>query len=89
VDVWVNFQNGERVEQLEDQSFSGKVSARYRFKDGQIVDQEQLKNAEPPRLSPAFVVVEEILRTIDPASTSAAAGTPPAASLSGLESGAE
>ena len=35
VDVWVKFENNERVEQLEDQNFRGKISARYVFKAGQ------------------------------------------------------
>ena len=56
VDVWVNFQNGERVEQLEDQSYQGKITGRYLFKDGQVVGQEQVANAEPPSVASPFAI---------------------------------
>jgi leucyl-tRNA synthetase len=60
----VRFQNGVQVEQLEDQKFQGKVTARYSFKDGQVVDQEQVTDGEPPRSSAPFGRVEEELRNM-------------------------
>ena len=64
VDVWVKFENNERVEQLEDQNFRGKISARYVFKAGQIVGQEQVADAEPPSVAFPFVAVEEEFRNM-------------------------
>jgi hypothetical protein len=64
VDVWVRFQNGAQVEQLEDQKYQGKVTARYIFKDGQVVGQEQVADGEPPRPSAPFSTVEEELRSM-------------------------
>jgi hypothetical protein len=62
--VWVSFQNGEQIEQLEDQKHQGKVTARYSFKGGQIVGQEPVADGEPPRPSAPFVAVEEELRSM-------------------------
>ena len=73
VDVWVNFQNGERHEQLEDQTYRGKINARYAFQNGQVVTQEQVADADPPSIPPPFMAVEEELRSVagDVASRSA------------------
>ena len=60
-DVWVRFENGERAEQFEDQKYQGKVTARYVLKNGAVAQQEQLDNAEPPRLSEPFGAVERAL----------------------------
>jgi hypothetical protein len=59
VDVWIRFENNERVEQLEDQNFRGKISARYLFKGGQVVGQEQISDGEPPSVALPFAAVEE------------------------------
>ncbi len=59
VDVWINFQNGEKIEQLEDQGLTGKITARYTFKSGQVVAQEQLANVEPPPGTRPFAAVED------------------------------
>jgi hypothetical protein len=64
VDVWVSFQNGEPAEQLEDQNYQGKVTARYVFKDRQVVSQDQVAEGEPPRVSAPFVAVEEERRSM-------------------------
>ncbi len=64
VDVWVNFTNGERVEQLEDLKAEGKITARYVFEGGKVVSQEAVADGEPPRASPAFGTVAEVLRTM-------------------------
>jgi hypothetical protein len=64
VDVWASFQNGQRVEQLEDQSYRGKISARYRFEGGQVVAQEQVADAEPPSIALPFASVEEELKNM-------------------------
>jgi hypothetical protein len=60
----VRFQQGERAEQLEDQSYQGKVTARYVFKGGEVVQQEQLDQLEPPRRSDPFANVEQALQNI-------------------------
>src|SRR5262249_21748333 len=62
VDVWGRFENNEPVEQLEDQNFRGKISARYLFKGGQVVGQEQVADMEPPSVTFPFVAVEEEFR---------------------------
>ena len=85
----MNFQNGERIEQLEDQKYEGRVTARYVFKDGQVVNQEQLENVEPPRASSTFASVEEELRSIARDGASVVVGKPAETTFSGLESGAE
>ena len=60
--AWMSgyFQNGERIEQLEDHNYQGKITARYIFKGGQIVGQETLEqNLDPPRVSKPFRTIEE------------------------------
>ena len=64
VDVWVRFENNQRVEQLEDQNFRGKISARYLFQGDQVTGQEQIPDAEPPSVAFPFVAVEEELRNM-------------------------
>jgi len=64
VDVWVNFQNGEQVEQLEDQDFRGKITARYVFKGGQVVGQEQVADGAPPSAAATFGAVEDEVRSM-------------------------
>jgi len=59
----VKFENGERVEQLEDQNSRGTVSARYTFKNGQLTGQEQVADAPPPVSSAPFVSVETAIQT--------------------------
>jgi hypothetical protein len=55
---------GERVEQLEDQNYRGKISARYLFKAGQVVGQEQVADGEPPSVVSPFVSVEEQFKSM-------------------------
>ena len=49
-------------EQLEDQDYRGTVTARYLFKAGQVIDQQQVASSEPPRESVQFGAVEEEFR---------------------------
>jgi hypothetical protein len=89
VDVWVRFRDGERAEQLEDQKYDGKVTARYVFNGGEVVGQEQLENAEPPRRSELFTEVEQEFKK---AAGSGSAGAPQTRATRvgyGVESGVE
>jgi hypothetical protein len=86
VDVWVNFQNGERTEQLEDQTYRGKISARYVFKNGQVVAQEQVADADPPSVASPFVAVEEELRSVAGYEASRPANTGVTTAKAGVES---
>ena len=85
VDVWVRFENNERVEQLEDQNFRGKISARYLFKGGQVVCQEQVADGEPPSVTFPFVAVEEEFRNMASYEPSKPADTRAVASKAGTE----
>jgi hypothetical protein len=84
----VNFHNGERIEQLEDQNYQGKVTARYVFKDGEVVRQEQVESAEPPRPSEPFADVEREFQNVV-GSRPADPETRALSIRSGLESGTE
>ena len=86
VDVWVKFENNERVEQLEDQNFRGKISARYLFKAGQVVGQEQVADAEPPSVAFPFVAVEEEFKNMASYESSKPADTRAVAAKAGMES---
>jgi hypothetical protein len=88
-DVWVRFDNGEQAEQLEDQKYQGKVTARYVFKAGQVVHQEQLENADPPRLSEPFGNVEQALQSAVVYGKSEKVQTRASNVAPGVESGSE
>ena len=60
----MNFRNGEKTEQLEDQHYRGKISARYLFKGDQVIGQEQVADADPPSIAAPFTAVEEELKSI-------------------------
>ena len=75
MDVWATFQNGELVEQLEDQKFTGRISARYLFKSGQVTGQEQVADADPPSRAAAFTAIDDELRSMRVAATPEAART--------------
>ena len=47
-------ETARQVEQLEDQKYQGKITARYVFKGDQVINQEQVANGEPPRASAPF-----------------------------------
>jgi hypothetical protein len=89
VDVWVHFQNGERTEQLEDQNFRGKITARYVFKSGQVTGQEQVADGEPPTGAPPFGSVDEELRNMTSITPSSAGDPRVLAGQSGLPLGRE
>jgi hypothetical protein len=76
------------VEQLEDQKYQGKITARYVFKGDQVISQEQLENAEPPRVSAPFTRVEDERRNITEGAAMVGA-QPATAAILGLESGPE
>jgi hypothetical protein len=88
-DVWVRFQGGERVEQLEDQKFQGKVTARYVFKGEEIVQQEQLDNAEPPRAFEPFASVAQALQNALGEGESGGSQSRATSAFTGVESSAE
>jgi hypothetical protein len=89
VDVWVRFRDGKRAEQLEDQKYEGKVTARYVFNGGELVSQEQLENAEPPRRSEPFTEVELELKKAVSSDSAEASQTRATRVGYGLESGSE
>jgi len=89
VDVWVNFQNGERVEQLEDQEFRGKITARYIFKSGQVTGQEPVAHGEPPIAAAPFGLVDEELRNLASFTPSTADASRVLTGQAGLSSGGE
>jgi len=41
------FKDGRRIRQEEDLNFDGKIDARYIFKQGKVVKQEQVAELEP------------------------------------------
>jgi hypothetical protein len=89
VDVWQKFENSEPVEQLEDQKFLGKINARYLFKGGELVGQEQVQDGDPPSVAAAFVSVEEELRSMASYGLSTATDIRAVANKAGMESASE
>jgi hypothetical protein len=55
----VAYKDGQKIIQEEDLNFSGKITARYFFKDGQVIRQEQVAEEEPKWSSQPFSPVQD------------------------------
>ncbi|MBI2350523.1 MAG: hypothetical protein HYV00_03410 [Deltaproteobacteria bacterium] len=64
VDVWVTYRDGKRSLQEEDLNFNGRIDGRYFFKDGEVVKQEQVAEAEPGSPTPPFAAIEDELGSV-------------------------
>jgi hypothetical protein len=61
VDVWAFYKDGKLVRQDEDLNFNGRISARYYFKDGNVIKEEKVADEEPWAPSELFSSVQEEL----------------------------
>ena len=89
VDVWVTYENGQRVGQEEDLNFNGKIDARYFFKNGQVVAQEPVAEAEPKTPPRPFSSVQDELRNLGARKSAIAPANKMIGAPAGLETGTD
>ena len=61
----MTYKDGQKIIQEEDLNFSGKITARYFFKDGQVIRQEQVAEEEPRVTPQPFSSAQEELNRMN------------------------